>query len=144
MGERRKESVGGILVSRIAGIVVFLILLAVLNILSGDYVQSPTFIRIVEFLNANLGLLILISALFLLGDLFGVFAFPLNLPTPIFNAFGAVFLVTFLFRLFVLVGEITGVGVFAVLERTLALPVSILVFIVVLVGGYIRLFSDPP
>ncbi|MDV2482722.1 hypothetical protein F8E02_12090 [Methanoculleus sp. Wushi-C6] len=143
MRERKKESVGGILISRIAGFIVFLILLAVLNILSGDYVQSPIFIRIVEFLNASLGLLFLITALFLLGDLFGVLVFPLNLPAPVFNAFGAVFLVTFLFRLFVLVGEITGVEFFAVLERTLAIPVTILVFVVVLIGGYIMLVADP-
>jgi hypothetical protein len=52
MGERKKESVTGILLSRIGGFIVFLILLAILNILSGAYVQSPTFIRIVEFLNA--------------------------------------------------------------------------------------------
>jgi hypothetical protein len=50
----------------------------------------------------------------------------------------------FLFRLFVLVGEITGIGIFAVLETTLALPVYILVFIVVLIGGYALLFADPP
>ncbi len=144
MGERKKESVTGILLSRIGGFIVFLILLAILNILSGAYVQSPTFIRIVEFLNASLGLLILITALFLLGDLFGTFTLPLNLPAPVFNAFGAVFLVMFLFRLFVLVGEITGIGIFAVLETTLALPVYILVFIVVLIGGYALLFADPP
>lgn len=144
MGKQKKESATGILLSRIGGFIFFLILLAVLNILSGGYVQSPIFVRIVEFLNASLGLLILITALFLLGDLFGILTFPLNLPAPVFNAFGAVFLVTFLFRLFVLVGEITGVTVFAVLERTLAIPVTILVFIVVLIGGYIMLFADPP
>jgi hypothetical protein len=144
MGKRKKESAAGILVSRIGGFIFFLILLAVLNILAGAYVQSPIFVRIVEFLNASLGLLVLITALFLIGDLFSILVFPLNLPAPIFNAFGAVGLVTFLFRLFVLVGDITGVTVFAMLERTLAIPVTILVFIAVLIGGYIMLFADPP
>ncbi|MDK2988811.1 MAG: hypothetical protein PWR16_340 [Methanoculleus sp.] len=143
MGEHRKESVAEVLMSRIIGLVVFLIVLAILNILAGAYVQTPIFLRIVAFLNANLGLLILISVVFLVGDLFGALAFPLNLPGPIFGAVGAVFLVMFLFRLFSLVGEITGVEVFFLFE-TFALPVYILVFIVVLIGGYIALFADPP
>ncbi len=144
MGERRKESVVEVLVSRIIGLIIFLILLGILNILAGAYVQTPIFLQIVAFLNANLVLLILISVIFLIGDLFGALAFPLNLPGPIFGAVGAVFLVMFLFRLFSLVGEITGVEVFALLEKTLALPVYILVFTVVLIGGYIALFADPP
>nr|WP_303714044.1 hypothetical protein [Methanoculleus marisnigri] len=82
-----------------------------------------------------LGLLILISVIFLVGDLFGALAFPLNLPGPIFGAVGAVFLVMFLFRLFSLVGELTGVELFAFFE-TFALPVYALVFI-------IALFADP-
>ncbi len=143
MGERRKESVVGVLVSRTIGIVVFLILLGILNILAGDYVQTPTFLRIVAFLNANIGLLILISVIFLVGDLFGALPFPLNLPGPIFGAVGAIFLVMFLFRLFSLVGEITGVELFTLFERTLALPVYLLVFIIALIGGYIALFADP-
>ncbi|HOI12940.1 MAG TPA: hypothetical protein PLG75_03745 [Methanoculleus sp.] len=144
MGERKKESIGEVLISRIIGIVIFLIVLAILNILSGTYVQNPIFLQIVAFLNANLGLLILISVIFLVGDLFGALAFPLNLPGPVFGAVGAVFLVMFLFRLFLLVGEITGVEVFALFERAFALPVYILVFIVALVGGYVALFADPP
>jgi hypothetical protein len=143
MGERRKESVFGVLISRVIGLVVFLILLGILNILAGGYVQTPVFLQIVAFLNANLGLLILISVLFLVGDLFGALAFPLNLPGPIFSAVGAVFLVMFLFRLFSLVGEITGVEFFALFE-TFALPVYLLVFIIALIGGYIALFADPP
>ncbi|PKL63532.1 MAG: hypothetical protein CVV31_00335 [Methanomicrobiales archaeon HGW-Methanomicrobiales-2] len=143
MGERRKESVFGVLISRVIGLVVFLILLGILNILAGGYVQTPVFLQIVAFLNANLGLLILISVLFLVGDLFGALAFPLNLPGPIFSAVGAVFLVMFLFRLFSLVGEITGVEFFALFE-TFALPVYLLVVITALIGGYIALFADPP
>jgi hypothetical protein len=143
MGERRKESVVGILISRVIGLVIFLILLGILNVLAGDYVQSPIFLQIVAFLNANLGLLILISVIFLVGDLFGALVFPLNLPGPVFGAVGAVFLVMFLIRLFSLVGEITGVGFFALFE-TFALPIYALVFIIALIGGYIALFADPP
>ena len=143
MGERKKESFFTILISRIAGIVIFLILLAILNALTG-YVQSLTFLRVVEFLNAHIGLLLLIAVIFLVGDLFGALTFPRNRPGPVFGAVGAVFTVMFLFRLFLLVGEITGIGFFAIFTGTLALLIYILVFIVVLIGGYIALFADPP
>jgi len=114
-----------------------------LNILADAYVQTPIFLQIVEFLNANLGLLILISVLFLIGDLFGALPLPLSLPGPVFGASGAVLLVIFLVRLFLLIGEITGVEVFSVLEGALALPVYLFVFVIALIAGYIGLFTDP-
>ena len=144
MGERRKESFVGVLVSRLTGIIVFLILLGVLNIIAGVYVRSPAFLRVVELLNVNVGFLILIAAIFLVGDLFGTLVFPLNLPGPFFSAVGAVFTVVFIFRLFALVGEMTGIGVFTLFSGTLALLIYILVFVVVLIGGYVALFADPP
>ena len=142
MAGHRKESVAEVLISGVIGIVVFLIVLAVLNILAGAYIQAPIFLQIVEFLNANLGLLILISALFLIGDLFGALPLPLSLPGPVFFASGAVLLVTFLVRLFLLIGEITGVGVFSVLEGALSIPVYLFVFVVALIAGYIGLIAD--
>ncbi|ABN57693.1 MAG: hypothetical protein KO254_11915 [Methanoculleus marisnigri] len=144
MDMHRKGSVAEVLFSGVIGIVVFLIVLGVLNILADAYVRIPIFLQVVEFLNANLGLLIMISVLFLVGDLFGALPFPLNLPGPIFGAFGAVFLIMFLLRLFTLVGEITGVGLFSVFERALALPIYLIVFIIALIAGYIGLFADPP
>ena len=142
MAGHRKESVAGVLISGVIGIVVFLIVLAVLNILAGTYVQAPVFLQLVEFLNANLGLLILISALFLVGDLFGALPIPMSLPGPVFFASGAVLLVIFLVRLFLLIGEITGVGVFSALEEALSLPVYLLVLFLPLIARYIGLFTD--
>ncbi|NMA09469.1 MAG: hypothetical protein GX932_00365, partial [Methanomicrobiales archaeon] len=45
-------------------------------------------------------------------------------------------------RLFLLIGEITGVGVFSVLEGALSLPVYLFVFVVALIAGYIGLIAD--
>lgn len=143
MGERRKESFFGVLISRIIGLVILLILIAILNALAG-YVQSLTFLRVVEFLNANIGLLILIAALFLVGDLFGALTFPLNLPGPVFGAAGAVFTIMFLFRLFSLVAGITGIAIFGIFTGPLALLIYIIIFVLALIGGYIALFADPP
>ena len=49
--------------------------------------------------------------IFLLGDLFCTLVFPLNLPGPIFGALGAVFVVAFIFRVFMLAGDMTGIEV---------------------------------
>ncbi len=142
MGERKKESIAEVLVSRVVGIVVFLIVLGILNILAGAYVRIPIFLQVVEFLNANLGLLILISVIFLVGDLFGALPLPLNLPGPIFGAFGAVLLVIFIARFFLFFAGITDLEFFFVFEKVLALPVYLLVFIIALIAGYIGLFTD--
>ena len=144
MGGRKRESIAGILISRIGGFIFFLILLAVLNLLDGAYVQSPVFVQVVAFLNANLGLLVLITVLFLIGDLFGALTLPLNLPGPVFGALGAVFLVIFILRLLILVGEITGNAFFDLFKGWLTLPVYVIVFIIALIGGYIGLFVGPP
>ncbi|MDN7013360.1 hypothetical protein FGW20_09975 [Methanoculleus sp. FWC-SCC3] len=141
MNERKKESVAEVLASRVIGIVVFLIVLGILNVLADAYVQIPIFLQVVEFLNANLGLLILISVIFLVGDLFGALPLPLNLPGPIFGAFGAVLLVIFIARFFLLFAEITGVGFFFIFEKALSLSVYLLVFIIALIAGYIGLFT---
>jgi hypothetical protein len=141
MVEKRKQSPIEILFSRVIGIVVFLILLGILNLVAGTYIESTIFLQIVEFLNDSIGLLILITAFFLLGDLFGALPLPLSLPGPVFGAIGALFMVTFIIRLFLLVGEITGVRFFALFE-TFAFLIYPLVFIVALVAGYISLFTD--
>jgi hypothetical protein len=140
MNARRKESVVEILFSRIIGIVIFLILLGILNLLAGTYIHNPIFLQIVVFLNDNVGLLILITVLLLSGDLFSALAFPLNLPGPVFNAVGALFIVTFIIRLFLLVDDITGIGVFSILA-SLAFIIYPLVFIIALISGYVTIFT---
>lgn len=133
------ESVPGILISRIAGFVVFLILLGILNLIAGYY-RGGIFLEVVGFLNANLGLLVLITAVFLVADLFGALRFPLNLPAPLVNAVAAVFLVAFLIRLFVLVAEISGARVFLLFEE-FSFLISAAVFLIVLIGGYAVLLT---
>ena len=101
----------------------------------------PVYLQVLGFLNANLGLLILIAVLFLIGALFGALVVPLNLPAPIFSALGAVFLVIFLLWLLLLIGTITDTGFFSLFDRALTLPVYLFVFIIAPVAGYIGLFT---
>ncbi len=142
-GMGRKGSLAGILVSRLTGIILFLILIGVLNVFADVYVGNPVFLRVVAFLNANVGFLILIAVIFLLGDLFCTLVFPLNLPGPIFGALGAVFVVAFIFRVFMLASDMTGIEVFRIFSGTLAHLIYVLVFAAVLIGDYISLFSEP-
>ncbi len=141
-GMGRKRSLAGILVSRLTGIILFLILIGALNIFVDVYTADPAFLRVVAFLNANVGFLILIAVIFLLGDLFCTLVFPLNLPGPIFGALGAVFVVAFIFRVFMLAGDMTGIEVFRIFSGTLAHLIYVLVFAAVLIGDYISLFTD--
>jgi hypothetical protein len=140
MIERTRESIAGILISRIGGFVIFLILLGILNIIAESY-RGEIFLQVVGFLNANLGLLVLITVVFLVADLFGALRFPLNLPAPLVNAVAAVFLVEFLIRLFVLVADISGVRAFLLFEE-FAFLIYPAVFLIVLIGGYAVLLTS--
>jgi len=140
MDEYRKKSLIGIFLSRIAGIIIFLIILGVLNILAaGIHVQM--FHQVVAFLNANIGLILILSLFFLIGDLFGALTFPLNLPAPLFNAVGGVLIVVFIFRVFLLVDAINGMQIFGALSviEYLVYPA---VFIIALIAGYASIFAS--
>ncbi len=138
MTERTQQSIAGILLSRIVGIIVFLILLGLLNILAESVLHGAIFQQVVAFLNANVWLLILITVILLIGELFGALVFPLNLPAPIFSAIGSVFIVLFIFRVFDLAATISGVAVLRIFE-SFAYLIYPLVFLVVLIGGYITI-----
>jgi hypothetical protein len=126
-------------VSRTFGIILFLVLLVVLLLLV-PAIDNQTFTRFVEFLLDNAGLIVFLSLLFMIGEIFTTFIFPLNLPAPLFNAIGSVFLITFLFRIFAFVEELYGLGIFAALSL-IELVVYPLVFILVLIAGYFEIFS---
>lgn len=140
MDEYRKKSLIGIFLSRIAGIIIFLIILGVLNILAaGIHVQM--FHQVVAFLNANIGLILILSLFFLIGDLFGALTFPLNLPAPLFNAIGGVLIVAFIFRVFLLVDAINGMQIFGALSA-IEFLVYPAVFIIALIAGYASIFAS--
>jgi hypothetical protein len=140
MGEYKKQSLIGIFLSRIAGIIVFLIILGILNILA-EGIRVVMFHQVVGFLNANIGLILALSLFFLIGDLFGALTFPLNLPAPLFNAVGGVLIVAFIFRMFLLVDAMTGLTVFEMIGA-IEFMVYPVVFIIVLIAGYASIFAS--
>ena len=139
MTKRSDRSVIWVIVSGLVGIILFLVLLAVLRYLS-PIISNDFFSGIVDLLFANAGLVILFSVMFMIADVFMTFLFPLNLPAPFFSAVGGVFVVVFIFRIIGFLDSFYNLGVFPGLHLAEFILYP-LVFILVLIAGYISIFS---
>jgi hypothetical protein len=137
MGRYRSRSLGWVFVSRMIGIICFLIVVVLANILT-YYVASPVYHSGVNFINENFWLLILITVIMLVADLFGAFPFPLNLPSPIIRAFGSVFCIAFVLSVFQWVDQYFGTNLYQFFW-VLAFLVVPLVFLIVLATGYFEI-----
>ncbi|MBU0907104.1 MAG: hypothetical protein KKE05_03005 [Nanoarchaeota archaeon] len=126
-----KKSVAGAFFEGVFGILFFLILLGIANLIS-DSVGNETFSSVVGFFNSNILFLILISVVMLVGAIFSVLWFPFNLPHPVFHAIGGIMIVQFLFSLFDFLGLMA--------LDFLYLPAMIVVPLLTLFIGYILIF----
>ena len=134
-----RKSVIWLLISRLFGFVLFLVVLAGANALT-IFIMNPLFHQVVQFLNKNIVLLIVMFVIFLIGEVFNAFIFPLNLPAPLFVAIGSVFLVAFILRIFAFLDAFTKENIFQIFTE-LSFLIYLLVFIIVLLGGYSWLFA---
>jgi len=134
MWHNRNKPLSWIFVSRMIGIICFLIVVVLANILT-FYVPNPVYQSGVMFLKANFWLFILIAIIFPAADLFGAFPFPLNLPAPIIRAFGSVFCIAFILIIFQWLDSIYGTKLYQFFWLTSFILVPI-VFLIVLVSGY--------
>jgi hypothetical protein len=125
------------ILSRAIGLVVFLVLLYIVNMLTSVF-PHPIFILTVEFLNNNVLLIIAMSVLFLIGELFKVLSFPFSLPYPLFSAIGNAILVSFLLKIWEFAQMLTGTQIYLVSDK-LARIILIAVFLLVIVGSYISI-----
>jgi hypothetical protein len=137
---KKERSVGRIIISRLIGLLVFIILLGIANIIAG-LVNQNTFNDIINFLNSNFRLVLLFSILFLIGEIFNNLEFPFDLPAPIFNAFGAVLLTEFIFSLLAIPYLLNHVEVTLMLGRLYGIAIPA-VFLAVIVFGYMSIFID--
>ncbi|MDP2798205.1 MAG: hypothetical protein Q8N94_12010 [Methanoregula sp.] len=133
----RNESLSSVFVSRMIGIICFLIGVVLANILT-YYVSSPIYRTGVLFLNENFWLLMLISIILLVGDIFFAFPFPLNLPAPIIRAIGSVFVIAFLLHIFQWVDTVAVTSLYSFVW-VLSFVIIPIVFIIVLVSGYFEI-----
>jgi len=137
MDRYRNRSLGWVFVSRMIGIICFLIIVVLANILT-YYVASPVYHSGVNFINEEFWLLILIGIILLVADLFGAFPFPLNLPAPIVRAFGSVFCIAFVLSVFQWVDLYFNTNLYQFFW-VLAFLVVPLVFLIVLATGYFEI-----
>lgn len=133
------RSITWIIIVRILGLGLFLFLLYIANHLS-FFTDNPLNYQVILFLNNNVWLIILMSIVFLFGEMFNALIFPFNLPAPLFNASGSVLLVAFLFRIFAMVDILLDENIFQIFNR-ISFLVYPLVFMIVLFGGYIAILT---
>ena len=137
MTESSYRSIPIIVLKRLFGLILFLVLLYVANHLA-FFTENPLNYQIIQFLNNNIWLIIVMSIAFLFGEVFNALIFPFNLPAPLFNASASVLLVAFLFRIFSLIDIILDEQILLIFNR-IAFIVYPLVFMMVLIGGYIAI-----
>jgi len=129
------RSAFGIIIGKTVGLMIFLIVLAGLNI-ANALVQNIFIAHITAYLNSTLWLVVVFSILFLLADLFSIFSFPFNLIYPIFNALASLFVILFLSGL---VTNLQDESLNAIFARMASLAFMFVPFIV-LVVGYASIF----
>lgn len=128
-----------IIASKVLGLFIFLILVLLINILT-YFIQNQFLEMIVRFFNSNLWILILMSIIFMLAEIFWVLDYPLNLPAPFLSAVSSLFLVAFLLETVKMIGISSNLFP----ERIIQLvPIIVypLVFLVVLVIGYVKIYQ---
>jgi hypothetical protein len=122
------------------GIIIFLIFVVLANLLT-HYVSNSLYNSCVTFLNENFWLLIIIAFILLAGDIFGVFSFPLNLPSPIIKAIGSVFFIFFILSLIRWIDTIASTN-FYYPFLFISYLLAVLVFLVVLISGYYEILRE--
>lgn len=130
------------IITRVIGFLIFLVLLGIANVLA-YYIKNEIFLSVVGFLNANIWLIIIFSVIFLIGEIFGYLMFPLNIPSPLFNAVGGALLIQFVFKLLKFILNATNIKIdLGISLAEIENIIIIIVFIIVLVVGYVHIIID--
>jgi hypothetical protein len=124
----------------VLGFLIFAILLVAMNFLAKSF-QNEIFLEVVGFLNKNFLFIILFSFIFIFGELFGALVFPLNLPSPLLNAVGSIFLIRFLFNVLGFVSLLLGIYLEVNFEYIYFILI-VAVFLIILISGYVSIFLN--
>ena len=127
-----------IIAGGLAGLLIFLILLAIANLVGFN---NANYLDSINFLNSQIIVIILFSVLLTLGELFFAFKFPFNFPAPIFNVFGGVILTGFIFDVIIRGLEFASINISFVL-RILEIVTIVIVILAALIVGYVKVFSS--
>lgn len=93
------KSIPRIIISGIAGFLLFLILLAIANVLL-PFINNSNYSGAVDFVNNNIILFFIIAFIGIINDIFWSFYFPFNIIAPVTGALLSVYIIMFLERLF--------------------------------------------
>jgi hypothetical protein len=142
MARCHKGPLGWVFVSRMIGIISFLIIVVLAKILITFLSPDSVFSNVIEgILFENFWLLLLIAVILFIADIFGAFPFPLNLPSPIIRAFGSIFCIAFILSVFQWID-----GYFKTLLYPLfwwpSLILIPLLFLIVLASGYYEIMRQ--
>jgi hypothetical protein len=127
-----EQSMGWVFVTRMIGILTFLIIVVLIKILT-YYVTNDFYRSAVTFIFDNFWLLLLIGIILLIADIFSAFPFPFDLPAPIVRAFGSVFIIAFLLDVVKWLGINTEINNLLQILSFLVIPI---IFILVVFSGY--------
>lgn len=136
----RRRSIIWSVFAILIGVLAFLTLVMVLSFLEPS-LHNPFFSSLVILLQHNFLYLLIVFLLLMTGQIFDRFTFPFNLPAPLFHAIASVFLVLVMFNVFAWVDSLSGSNFFPSLE-VLEILLYFLVFLIVLIGGYFKIFGD--
>ncbi len=129
-----------ILIKRLAEFIIFLLILVLLNlaIIYWDIIvlKGP-----IGFLTQSVPFIGLIALIMLFGEIFSVLRFPFNLPYPLFNAFGALLMIYFIFEVFLYLIELGQLDLGIPLD-IIFLVILILVVAIILITGYYSILSE--
>lgn len=135
----KERSVWRRVIGGIFSFIVFLILLAVANYVS-PWVGLTSFSEIVKFFNANIGFIFLMSAVFILSDIFWALIFPFNIPAPIVSAVGGILIVDLMFGMFKLIEYLLDVGIYTALGPFREMIYGLVFWLTIIVGYIIVVF----
>jgi len=129
------------LLEGLIGIILVLFALVLLRY-AADNTSWPVFDGFVGVLSAQAPLIVIFLVLFMIGEVLAAFPFPLNLPFPVFNAVGSVFVVTLILKILEFLDRFYALGIAGALAviGLILLPLTLLV---TLAAGYISIFAPP-
>lgn len=123
--------------SHLVGLVVYLVVLGILNLVANAYPDS-VWHGLIAFLNATVWVVVVLAVLNLFADLVFGLPYPTNLPGPLLRAVAAAATAWYVVQLLFEVDRLFGLGVFLALAP-LAVLFYAAIFLLVLVGESVRL-----
>lgn len=93
------KSAPKIIISRIIGFIIFLILLVIADALIPVF-NSNVYSDIINFFNTNIILLLILTLIGMVNEIFWSFYFPFNIIAPITGSILSIYIITFIHRFF--------------------------------------------